>query len=107
VNKADLKKLESNMDLAYIHPVLYEAAALLNKKSLDYNGKVDADPARKEYFPYGEVSYMQMLHTKWQRLNAVTGRHPNFESARDTLLDLINYCAFFAAYLDEQEKNDE
>jgi hypothetical protein len=48
-----------------------------------------------------------MIHTKSQRLNslAVSDRqnNPNFESVKDTSLDMINYCSFLADYLEEQE----
>ena len=92
-----------------LHPALAEAQALLDRKSLDYNGTVDVDtdPARREYFPYGAVSYMQMIHTKVTRLESVLlgeDRNVNFESARDSAIDLINYAAFLAAFLELDEE---
>jgi len=88
------------------HPgALAEAALLCIRKSQDYNqGMGDLDPHtidRSSYFPFGAVSYAQMLHTKSQRFNSLVlketqGRGANFEGLRDTALDIINYAGFFA-----------
>ena len=94
----------------HMHPILAEAAILLRKKSMDYNNDPNPDPARREYFPFGHHSYLHMLHTKFERLKAVClsdEANPNFESARDSCLDLINYAAFYAAYLDSLQVEEE
>ena len=88
------------------HPgALAEAALLCIRKSQDYNqGANDMDlhkVDRSPYFPFGTVSYAQMLHTKSQRFNSLTlremrGQGANFEGLRDTALDIINYAGFFA-----------
>ena len=71
-----------------------DALALCAKKSGDYNKHTGRDA----YFPLGLASYAQMIHTKAMRLTnlAATGAEPNFESVRDTCLDLINYAWFLA-----------
>lgn len=88
------------------HPgALAEAALLTIKKSQDYHEtsaetdlhKIDRSP----YFPFGTMSYAQMIHTKAQRFNSLAlkemrGQGANFEGLRDTALDLINYAGFFA-----------
>ena len=83
---------------------LAEAAKIQLKKSEDYN---QGQNSVRSYFPFGLISYAQMIHTKSQRLNslAVSDRqnNPNFESVKDTALDMINYCSFLADYLEEQE----
>jgi hypothetical protein len=89
------------------HPgALAEAALLCAKKSADYNqgmGHLDIHNVdRSSYFPFGEISYAQMLHTKTQRFNSLVkkglaGEVPNFEGLRDTALDIINYAGFFIA----------
>lgn len=89
------------------HPgALAEAALLCAKKSEDYNrgaeGEGDIHNVNRDlYFPLGLASYSQMLHTKSMRLLALarSGNTPNFESARDTALDIINYAGFLAAWL--------
>lgn len=51
MNKADLDALEALKQYGlpeYVHPVLLEAVQLMNRKALDYNGRVDADPARRD-----------------------------------------------------------
>lgn len=89
------------------HPgAVAEAVLLCAKKSADYNqgmGHEDIHNVdRSSYFPFGAVSYAQMLHTKAQRFNSLVakqlnGAQPNFEGLRDTALDIINYAGFFAA----------
>ena len=87
------------------HPgALAEAALLCISKSQDYNqGTMDMDPHkidRSSYFPFGAVSYAQMLHTKSERFISLTrrkmiGEKPNYEGLRDTALDIINYAGFY------------
>jgi hypothetical protein len=88
------------------HPAaLANAALLCIKKSRDYNHGVDLDPHtvdRTGYFPFGVVSYAQMIHTKSQRFNSLAqkeldGSDVNFEGLTDTALDLINYAGFYIA----------
>lgn len=87
------------------HPgALAEAALLCVKKSEDYNnGQTDMHVIdRTSYFPFGAVSYAQMLHTKSARFVSLTlklqsGGKPNFEGLRDTALDMINYSGFYLA----------
>lgn len=87
------------------HPgALAKAALLCIRKSQDYNhGSKDQDPHRvdrTEYFPFGTVSYAQMIHTKALRFNSLTlkemqGGESNFEGLLDTALDIINYAGFY------------
>jgi hypothetical protein len=88
------------------HPgAIADAALLCIKKSQDYNHGQPPDPHtidRTGYFPFGAVSYAQMLHTKSERFVSITkkiaeGRDANFEGLRDTALDIINYAGFFLA----------
>jgi len=89
------------------HPgALAEAALLCVRKSQDYNQSAkDMDPHlidRSPYFPFGAVSYAQMLHTKSRRFNSLVlkemrGQGANFEGLRDTALDIINYAGFYVA----------
>lgn len=88
------------------HPGEVARAVLLCiEKSRDYNHGKDQNPHdvdRSNYFPFGAVSYAQMLHTKCQRFNSLVqreldGQEPNFEGLRDTALDIINYAGFYLA----------
>lgn len=83
-----------------------EAQLLCLRKSQDYNqtggnaGTFNA--SRDDYFPFGLSSYAQMIHTKSQRLISLAKKpseEANFESCRDTALDLINYASFLADWL--------
>lgn len=99
--------LLSELQMRGGHPgAVAEAVLLCLRKSQDYNqGMGHEDPHtvdRSAYFPFGAVSYAQMLHTKTQRFNSLVqkelkGETPNFEGLRDTALDIINYAGFFVA----------
>lgn len=84
--------------------ILHEAAALKEKKSKDYQG---GKWTEEDYFPFGETSYVHMIHTKYLRMRNIVegGQETNFEALEDTLVDMAVYCAMFAAYL-ENKKND-
>lgn len=91
------------------HPAALARAALLClKKSQDYNHGEFTNPHhvdRSEYFPFGVVSYAQMIHTKSARFNSLTRKRldyldhqgANFEGLVDTALDIINYAGFYIA----------
>jgi len=79
--------------------VLKEAAELKERKSKDYQGGMWSE---EDYFPFGDKSYVHMIHTKYLRMrNIVEGdQETNFEALEDTLIDMAVYCAMFAAYLE-------
>ena len=84
--------------------ILKDAADLKQRKSEDYQG---GRWSEEDYFPFGHQSYMHMIHTKYLRMRSVMDQNnPNFESLEDTLIDMINYCAMYAAWL-ENERNDD
>jgi hypothetical protein len=95
------------MDNLYeqISPVFKEVTEIAIKKSQDYNNGQDIPESRAIYFPFGLISYAQMIHTKSQRLNSLAKqtKKPNNESIRDTLLDLINYACFAVEAIDKGE----
>lgn len=62
------------------------------------------------YFPYGSMSFVQVLHMKTQRLLNLVGKNPediNHESELDSVLDLGNYVNFYAEWLMAPEKYPE
>lgn len=82
--------------------LIQPAIELVVKKHEDYNDGLEL----KSYFPFGDVSYTQMLHVKSQRLVSLAGKSlnennaaPHYESVKDTVLDMINYCVFYLDYL--------
>lgn len=80
------------------------AIKLVDKKSQDYN----TGPTLEQYFPFGDASYIQMIHLKALRLVATAPKGNsaiNFESKKDSTLDLINYCVFYLAHLEAQERS--
>lgn len=87
------------------HPgALADAALLCLRKSQDYNKDATNPHAidRNVYFPFGAVSYAQMIHTKAQRFNSLAlkdlrGEDVNYEGLSDTALDIINYAGFYIA----------
>ena len=75
-----------------ISPAFLKAAEIRLAKR-DYGGI-------KEYFPYGDMSFAQMIHVKTKRLvhladQARMGIEPTNESIEDNLLDLINYASYY------------
>lgn len=95
----DLKLFEK------MSPVFKEVTKIAIKKSEDYNNGNGQPTSRAQYFPFGLLSYAQMLHTKSQRLNSLAQQDkiPNNESIRDTLLDMINYATFAVEAIDKGE----
>lgn len=85
--------------LALIQP----AMDLVMRKQADYQNAVPL----AAYFPFQDKSYVQMLHTKTQRLVSLVSRggEPNFESVGETVLDLINYAVFYLAYLNGEVRD--
>ena len=82
---------------------LIEPAYLLQlRKSTDYNGEESVH----SYFPFGPMSYAQMIHVKSMRIAQLSqnNQEPNFESIRDSLFDLINYTVFYLDFLDRKDK---
>lgn len=69
----------------------HDAAKIRQAKESDYSGI-------KEYFPYGDMSFTQMIHVKSTRLVHLVvqkGIKPTNESIEDNLLDLINYASYY------------
>lgn len=90
---------------AKMSPVFKEVTEIAIKKSQDYNNGNGQPTSRANYFPFGLLSYAQMLHTKSQRLNSLAqqDKAPTNESVRDTLLDMINYATFAVEAIDKGE----
>lgn len=85
--------------LALIKP----AMEIVVKKHQDYGNDT---LGLHSYFPFQDKSYVQMLHTKTQRLVALAQRvegEPNFESITDSVQDLINYAVFYLDHLRSQK----
>lgn len=79
--------------------VLADAALLALRKGADYhNGKQPNAADRAAYFPFGVLSYAQMIHMKAMRFVSVAqapNSTVNFESLADTATDIINYASFY------------
>lgn len=88
-----------------MHPTFIKCQELLETKSQDYNGMAadDCDPARRIYFPYDDKSYLHMIHTKIERIKQTHEGMVHHESTMDSVLDAINYLAFYAAFLETKD----
>lgn len=76
----------------YVSPL--ERAYLVRKrKEADYQR---SGVSKRDYFPFGMLSHVQMLNLKTTRLRSLvqSDGEPNNESIEDTLVDLINYACF-------------
>jgi hypothetical protein len=91
------------MNKVQYYEIIEPAVAIVVKKHQDYNND---SLGLESYFPLGDQIYVQMLHVKTQRLVGLVkeGNKPNFESARDTVLDLINYAVFYLDYMNTEHK---
>lgn len=82
--------------------IIHPAIDIVIKKGEDYN----AGPRLEQYFPFGDFSYIQMIHLKALRLvSLVENLDPNYESKEDTIYDLINYCVFYLDHLNQVQQN--
>jgi hypothetical protein len=95
--------------LSHLSPVAIEAAKLRAKKRADYSG--DSSVGLKDYFPFAELSYAQMIWTKALRIRSLAKQiydarvqgqehQPKNESLRDSLIDLHNYVDFAVEDID-------
>ena len=83
-----------------LYNVMKDAIALKERKSADYQGGMWTE---EDYFPFGHKSYLHMVHTKYLRIRSVAEQEDaNFESLEDSLIDMINYCAMYAAWVENQ-----
>jgi len=81
--------------------ILQKAIDIKRKKSADYQGSRWTE---EDYFPFGDVSFLHMIHTKYLRIRSVAEQEQsNFESLDDSLVDMINYCAMYGAWLHNQK----
>jgi len=86
--------------------ILKQAADLIAKKGNDYqNSKSRIRQA--DYYPNGAQTILDIMTGKINRMHSVLDAMrdddnymENFESLQDSAIDLINYSAFFSAYLD-------
>lgn len=82
-------------------PVFQKITYLRAAKGDDYN---NVPGGRDAYFPYGHLSYGHMLNTKALRIQSLLtamqdGKAPNYEGLLDSVMDLVNYGAFYAEAL--------
>lgn len=88
----------------YSVQVLQNCIDLQNRKGADYQADISGIK-QADYYPHGITTIYDIMHAKMLRLKSVMskmehGKDPNFESASDSAMDLINYASFFVAYLE-------
>jgi len=83
----------------YAH-ILKRCTEILEQRGKEYNnGQVTIE----SYFPFGHVSYIQMIHLKSQRLlSQIEKKSVNTDVVLDTVFDLINYILFYAKWLEDR-----
>ena len=86
--------------------VLKQAADLIAKKGNDYQNP-KSRIRQSDYYPNGAQTILDIMTGKVNRMHSVLDAMKddeqyleNFESLQDSAIDLINYSAFFSAYLD-------
>lgn len=90
------------MDSRKYDSLIAKAKSLVVDKAKDYQS---SEVKLQDYFPFGDKSYVQMMHVKTLRLRSLVEKEdePNFESVKDSVLDLINYSVFYLQHLEEVE----
>ena len=85
--------------------IMKEAIELKERKSKDYQGSQFSET---DYFPFGHHSYIHMLHTKMLRIRSVAEQEgsQNFESLTDSLIDMINYAAMYASWVENTKPSE-
>ena len=84
--------------------IIDKAKELKLRKSKDYQGSQFTED---DYFPFGHTSYIHMMHTKMLRIRSVAEQEStNFESLTDSLIDMINYAAMYAAWVERNTDED-
>lgn len=94
------------MNRARYLELLQPSITLMESKHEDYGNDEHGIIPLDAYFPFGNISYVQMLHIKTMRLVALTNgnKKPNHESVEDTVRDLINYSVFYLDFLNKEHK---
>tara|TARA_B100001173_G_C15859427_1_gene492299 strand:+ start:314 stop:658 length:345 start_codon:yes stop_codon:yes gene_type:complete len=85
--------------------VLKKAAEIVNKKGNDYQNP-NSRVRQADYYPRGCSTILDIMFGKILRMQSLLEAYEadpvheaNYESLEDSAIDLINYSAFFAAYL--------
>jgi len=86
--------------------ILKQAADLIAKKGNDYQNP-KSRIRQADYYPNGAQTILDIMTGKINRMHSVLDAMrdddnyvENYESLQDSAIDLINYSAFFSAYLD-------
>lgn len=86
--------------------VLRECIDVQNKKAQDYQNPASS-VKQADYYLNGVQTIYDTMHGKMLRIRSIQETilndpefTPNHESLRDSVIDLINYASFYAAYLD-------
>lgn len=83
------------MDKIIYSPAFIAAEKLRHSKKNDYGGI-------KDYFPFYDKSFAQMIHIKAKRIVNINKSNTQIkhESIKDNLLDLINYASYYYEWLE-------
>lgn len=86
--------------------VLQQCIDVQNKKAQDYQNPAST-VKQADYYLNGVQTIYDVMHGKMLRIRSIQETilndpkfTPNHESLRDSVIDLINYASFYAAYLD-------
>ena len=87
----------------YSANVLFEAAAIQEKKGQDYQNP-NSRVRQVDHYPRGVNTILDTVNGKMLRMYSVletmeAGGKVNFESVEDSALDAINYLSFIVAYM--------
>ena len=92
-----LQDLEKARRWDQLPETVQRIAKIATSKGGDYNNIAGG---RDAYFPFGHMSYAQVLHMKVARIQSLinsqaVGKTPNHEGLADSIDDLLNYGVFY------------
>jgi predicted HAD superfamily Cof-like phosphohydrolase len=92
-----LQDLEKARKWDALPETVQRIAKIATSKGGDYNNIAGG---RDAYFPFGHLSYAQVLHMKAARIQSLinamaVGKEPNHEGIADSIDDLLNYGVFY------------
>lgn len=85
--------------------LLDELLETYEKKNADYG-----DSFKKTHLEFGEIAGLVRISDKMNRLVSLSKKTPdsqNYESKRDTYMDLANYCLMQVLVMEETESTEQ
>ena len=102
--KEALKDVKTAMEAQGFEQVTSEMRELYKQKNHDYGNSFG-----RSFQKYGLISAITRMSDKWERIDSLCQKQAEvkYESIRDTLIDLANYCVMTIMELDKKKADSE